>query len=106
MLDLILDWIVFPLFEMLSGKHISGKWRLSYLFPIVTALGAGLWWVGDYFGLVPVGILGALITVLAGIASVITFIPREVASWKDICSLSEKRKREVEADEKESDNAC
>lgn len=103
LMDLIVDWIVFPLFEMLSSKHTSGKWRLWYLFPVATALGAVLWWVGAHFTLVPVWVLGMLITVFAGIASVITFIPRQIKSWRDLRSYRERRESEFEAAEEMSE---
>lgn len=103
MFDLIMDWIVGPLIDMLCAKSVSGEWRLSYLFPIATALGVGLWWVGDRFDLILVLILGALLTVVAGLASILTFIPREVEAWRDIRSLRERNKREAEAAEKESE---
>lgn len=96
MFDLIMDWIVGPLLDMLSAKHISGEWRLSYLFPVATALGVGLWWLGNRFDLILVLILGVLLTVVAGLASILTFIPREVEAWRDIRSLRERNKREVE----------
>ena len=64
MFDLIMDLIVGPLLDMLSSKHFSGEWRLSYLFPVATALGVGLWWVGDRAdgGWVAVKLMNALST--------------------------------------------
>jgi hypothetical protein len=81
MFDIIMEWIVFPLLDLVLSKHTSGEWRLSYLFPIATALGLGVWWLGDRFDLVLVVILGVLLTVVAGFASIVTWIPREKASW-------------------------
>lgn len=101
MFDLIMDWIVGPLLDMLSSKHFSGEWRLSYLFPVATALGVGLWWVGNRFDLILVLILGVLLTVVAGLASILTWFPREKTYWQDMESYRAKRKRETETAEKE-----
>ena len=50
--EFIMDWVVGPLLDMVSGRHISGKWRISCLFPVATALGAGLWWLGNHFEII------------------------------------------------------
>jgi hypothetical protein len=98
--ELIVDWVIDPLLNMVSGWHISGKWRISYLCPVATAAGAGIWWLGDRFDIILLLVFGALITVLFGIFSVVTFIPREVESWKDIKALE--RRNKAEADDKEN----
>ena len=100
-LELIFDWILDPLMDMLQGRRISGKWRLSYLFPVITALGGILWWLGSHFEIVLLLVFGVLITVLFGLFSIVTWIPREVQSWKDIKSHVSKDASKVEkADEK------
>ena len=103
MIELIVDWIFGALLDMLSAKHISGEWRLSYLFPIVTGLGAGLWWIADRFDLVVLMALAILITVICGLGSVLTFIPREVESWRDIRTLRERGNRESKSTGKDSE---
>jgi len=94
-LEFIMDWVVGPLLDMVSGRHISGKWRISYLFPVATAVGAGLWWLGDRFDIILLLVFGMLIAVLFGILSVVTFIPREVGSWNDIKALERRNKAET-----------
>ena len=101
MYDIIMDWIVGPLLDLLLSKRLSGQWRFSFLFPAATALGVGIWWLGERFDLILVVILGALLSVVAGVASIVTWIPREIASWQDMQSYRAKRKREAETDEKE-----
>ena len=103
MFDIIMEWIVFPLLDLVLSKHTSGEWRLSYLFPIATALGLGVWWLGDRFDLVLVVILGVLLTVVAGFASIVTWIPREKMSWQDMESYRAKRKRKAETAEQETE---
>ena len=93
--EFIMDWVVGPLLDMVSGRHISGKWRISCLFPVATALGAGLWWLGDYFEIKLLLVFGVLITVIFGIFSVVTFIPREVESWKDIKALKQRNRAQT-----------
>lgn len=93
--EIIIEWVIGPLLDLISGWRISGKWRISYLFPVATALGAGLWWLGDRFDVILLLVFGMLITVLFGIFSVVTFIPREVESWKDIKALEQRNKRET-----------
>ena len=102
MFDIIMDLIVGPLLDMLSSKHFSGEWRLSYLFPVATALGVGLWWVGNRFDLILVLILGVLLTLAAGLASILTWIPREKTYWQDMGAYREKRKREAETAKQET----
>lgn len=103
MFDIIMEWIVFPLLGLLSSKYFSGEWRLSLLFPIATALGLGVWWLGERFDLVLVVILGVLLTVVAGFASILTWLPSEKMSWQDMASYRAKRKREAEAAEQETE---
>ena len=93
--EFIMDWVVGPLLDMVSGRHISGKWRISCLFPVATALGAGLWWLGNHFEIILLLVFGVLITVIFGIFSVVTFIPREVESWKDIKALKQRNRAQT-----------
>lgn len=100
-LELIFDWILDPLMDMLFRRRTSGKWHMVYLFPILTALGAILWWLGSHFEIVLLLVFGILITVLFGLFSIVTWIPREVQSWEDIKSHVSKDASKVEkADEK------
>ena len=94
-IEIILEWVIFPLLDLLSGWHISGKWRISYLFPVTTALGLGMWWLGDHFEIILLLVFGVLITVIFGIFSVVTFIPREVESWKDIKALKQRNRAQT-----------
>ena len=95
-IEIILEWVIFPLLDLLSGWHISGKWRISYLFPVATALGLGMWWAGNHFGIAWLLVFGVMITVLCGLASVLTFIPREVASWRDCTTWKSRHKSAAE----------
>ena len=97
MIELILEWILFPLFDMLSAWHISGKWRLTYLFPVATALGVGLWWIGDRFDSVLLIVFGAMTAVLFGIISLVTFIPREAEFWRDLKAYKAQKRADATA---------
>ena len=97
MFELIMDWIVEPLLDMLCSKRLSGKWRFYYLFPVATALGIGMWWAGDHFGIIPLAVFGVLTALLCGLISVLTFIPREVQFWQDLKDHRAKQERELEA---------
>ena len=104
MFDLIMDWILTPLLDMLSRRHLSGKWHMSYLFPISTAVGGIMWWLGGHYGITLLLIFGVLITVFCGLFSIITYIHREAGFWQDMKSYHSMKKKEAVEQDADSGN--
>ena len=104
-LEFIFDWIIDPLMDMLMRRGISGKWHLSYLFPIATALGGILWWLGARFDSIVLLVFGVLTAVLFGLFSIVTFIPREVEEWEELKRYTTRKSSKVEKPKDKNEEA-
>ena len=96
LLELIFDWILEPLMDMLFRRRKSGKWHMVYLFPILTALGAILWWLGSHFEITVLLVFGVITTVLFGLFTLITLIPREVEAYREVKDRTTPKSSKVE----------
>ncbi len=104
MFELIMDWILTPLLDMLSRRQLSGKWHMVYLFPVATAVGGILWWLGSHYDIAYLLIIGMLITGFCGFGSIISFIPMEVGFWQDMKSYQNRKKKEADDRDEDSGN--
>ena len=104
MFDLIVDWILTPLLDMLTRRHLSGKWHMGYMFPVATAVGVILWWLGSHYDIALLMIIGILITVICGFISILTFIPMEIGFWQDMKSYQSMKKKEAVEQDADSGN--
>ena len=95
-LDIIMDRVFGPLLDLLEKRRATGKWSLTCLFPVITALGALLWWLGDRYEIILLMAFGALTAVLFGLFSIVTFIPREMESWEDTKTNTSRKASKVE----------
>lgn len=102
-IEIVVEWIVGPLLDLLSSKRTSGKWHLYYLFPIAAVIGAGMWWAGARFDIILLFVFGVLITVTCGLISVLTFIPIKVQEWQDTKSYIADKKRKAETEKDNTD---
>ena len=94
--EIIVDWVVDPLADMLQRREASGKWYFTYLLPVAVAVFAGLWYLSDRLGITWLSVLSAICLFLAGFVNLFLFIPRRIVEWRDWESYIAKRKRESE----------
>ena len=104
MFDLIMDWVLTPLLDMLLRRRVSGKWHMSYMFPIATAVGVILWYLGSHYDIAWLLTMGSLITVICGFISILTFIPMEVGFSRDMKSYQSRKKKETGEQDADSSN--
>ena len=104
MFDLIMDWVLTPLLDMLLRRQVSGKWHMGYMFPIATAVGVILWWLGGHYDIAFLMIIGLVIAVFCGFISILTFIPIEVGFWQDLKSYRRIKEKEAGQQDADSDN--
>ena len=94
--EIIVDWVIDPLLDMLFRRNTSGKWHFSYLLPVAVAVFAGLWFLSDRWEITWLSVLSAICLFFAGAANLFLFIPRRIGEWRDCESHIAKRKRESE----------
>ena len=94
--EIIVDWVIDPLADMLFRREVSGKWHFTYLLPVAIGFFAGLWYLSDRWGITWLSILSAIGLFFAGVANLFLFIPRWTGEWRDWESCIAKRKRESE----------
>ena len=94
--EILFEWILSPLLDMVSRWHISGKWHLSYLLVPVFAVFAVLLWLGKSIGSVWLMVIGLLGVAIFGLLNLLLFLPRILGEKEDFDYYLGKRRREAE----------
>ena len=96
---IIMEWIILPLIELFARHEHSGRWHITHLFPVATAVGFGIWWLGEHWDSMLVTVLGVLAFVVFGFLSLVTLVSRRKGADQDFRDRRRNRASEAEVAE-------
>ena len=106
MLDLIIAWIIDPIFGFFEHRHTSGRWNIYHLLPVATIVCVGICWLAERWSSIILLVFGALGLAIFGLLSLVLWIPMQVEAHKDLKSyvaVKKKRAEEIQSQQTEND---